>query len=100
MAMWCDSRWVWTRTGWPGEAIWRKTGDCQGGQVVWALEISAVAAAVGGGASEETSADRPVGVRIAGKVGRDVWVESGAGAGVLAGLYFCSSRIGFADCAG
>ena len=66
--------------------------------MVWALEISAVAASVSGSAGEKASADHPVGVQIAGKVGRDVWVESGAGAGVLAGLYFfCSSRIGFAD---
>ncbi|PUU82153.1 hypothetical protein B9Z19DRAFT_1121213 [Tuber borchii] len=86
VAMWCDSRWVWTRTGWAGEAIWRKTGDYQRGQVVWVLEISAVAAGVGGGAGEEESADHPVGVQITGKVGRDVWVECGAGAGVLAGV--------------
>ena len=77
---------MWTRTGSTGEAIWRKTGDYQGGQVVWALEISAVAASVSCSASDKASADHPV-VQIAGKVGRDVWVESGAGAGVLAGLY-------------
>ena len=91
---------MWDRVGFPGEAIWRKTGDLHQGRAVWVLEVFAEAVDVSPGSGEDVSANR-VGVRVAGKAGNEVWVENGAGAGVIDGLYyFSSSRISFTDGAG
>lgn len=93
-------RWVWTRAGLPGEAIWSKTGNVRFGQAVWVLEVFAETADVSPGSGEDVSGNR-VGVRVAGKCGPEVSVENGAGVGVLDGLYYLSSsRISFADGAG
>ncbi|PWW72962.1 hypothetical protein C7212DRAFT_347490 [Tuber magnatum] len=104
-SVWRASKWIWARTGWPGEAVWRKTGDLQGGQAVWVLEVFAVATRGDGGGGcgggRKAVAANAVGVQVAGRVGANVWVEKGAGVGVLDGLYFCSSSgIPFAHAVG
>ncbi|RPA98430.1 hypothetical protein L873DRAFT_1808447 [Choiromyces venosus 120613-1] len=85
---WRGSKWAWHAQNGIGEAVWRKTGELQGGQVVWRLELfplrppprdlNAVSRA------EDLQADGEV---IAGRVGGSVWVQKGAGVGVLDGLY-------------
>jgi len=71
------------------------------GEAVWVLEVFATSSDASPGSGVDVSAANRVGVRVAGKAGSEVWVENGAGVGVLDGLYFSScSRVGFADGAG